>query len=158
MPQCHLVLYHPETEIDPKISLKIITIIMIKQMSYLILVRWPDLLIINKKMRTCQIMDLTIPANLRGKMKESKKRDKYLDLARELKKLWNMKVTVMPSVISMFVTVIKGLVSRLKDLETRGCVETIQTTALLRLTRILRRVLGTWVELLSLRLQWKNIS
>ena len=28
------------------------------------------------------------------KLKESKKGDKYLDLARELKKLWNMKLTV----------------------------------------------------------------
>ena len=35
-------------------------------------------------------------------------------------------------------------------------VETIQTTALLRTARILRRVLETWGDLLSLRLQWKN--
>ena len=42
------------------------------------------------------------------KLKESEKKDKYLDLARELKKLCNMKVTIMPIVIGAFVTVTKG--------------------------------------------------
>ncbi len=32
-------------------------------------------------------------------LKEYAKNDKYLDLARELKKLWNMKVTIVPIVI-----------------------------------------------------------
>ncbi len=35
-------------------------------------------------------------------MKEYEKNDKYLDLARELKKLWNMKVTIIPIVIDAF--------------------------------------------------------
>ena len=39
-----------------------------------------------------------------------------------------------------------------------GRVETIQTTALLRTAKILRRVLETWGDLLSLKLQWKTIS
>ena len=39
-----------------------------------------------------------------------------------------------------------------------GRVETIQTTALLRTARILRRVLETWGDLLSLKLQWETIS
>ena len=43
-----------------------------------------------------QIVDFAIPADYKVKLKESKKKDKYLDLARELKKLWNMKVTVIP--------------------------------------------------------------
>ena len=33
-------------------------------------------------------------------MNETEKIDNYLDLARELKKLWNMKVTVIPIVVS----------------------------------------------------------
>ena len=35
--------------------------------------------------------------------------NKYLDLARELKKLWNMKVTIIPIVIGAFGTVTKRL-------------------------------------------------
>ena len=88
-------------------------------------------------------MDFAIPADHRVKQKESRKRDKYLDLARELKKLWNMKVTVISIVIGALDTVTEGLIKGLEDLEIRGRVETIQMTALLRLARILRRVLET---------------
>ena len=73
------------------------------------------------------------------KLKESEKRGKYLDLARELKKLWNMKVMVIPVVIGVLGTVTKGLVQRLEGLEIRGRDVTIQTTALLRSARILRK-------------------
>ena len=64
--------------------------------------RKPGLIIINKKKRTCKIVDFTIPADHRIKLKESEKKDKYLDLARELKKLWNMQVTILPIVIGAF--------------------------------------------------------
>ena len=86
-------------------------------------------------------MNFAVPANHLVKLKESEKIDKYLDLARELKKLWNVKVTII--VIGALGTVPKDLVLGLEDLEIRGRVETIQTTALLRSARILRRVLET---------------
>ena len=40
----------------------------------------------NKKNSTCRIVDFAILADHSMKNKESKKRDKYLDLARDLKK------------------------------------------------------------------------
>ena len=46
---------------------------------------------------------------------ESEKRDKYLDLARERKKIWSMKVIVITIVISALGTVIRRLVEGLKD-------------------------------------------
>ena len=45
-------------------------------------------------------MDFAVPADHWLKLKESDKKDKYEDLARELKKLWNMKVTVVSIVTS----------------------------------------------------------
>ena len=54
-----------------------------------------------------------------------------------------MKVTIVPIVIGSFGTVIKGFLNGPEDLEVGGRVETIQTTALLRTARILRRVLET---------------
>ena len=96
-----------------------------------------------QKKRTCKIVDFAVPAEHRIKLKECEKKDKCLDLARELKKLWNMQVTIMLIVIGAFGTVTNGLLKRLEDLEVGGRVETIQTTALLRTTRILRRVLET---------------
>ena len=72
--------------------------------------------------------------------------------------LWNKKVTIVPIVIGALGTVTKGLLKSLEDLEVGGRVETIQTTALLRTARNMRRVLETWGDLLSLKLQWKTIS
>ena len=69
-----------------------------------------------------------------------------------------MWVTIVPILIGAFGTVTKGLCKSLEDLEVGGRVETIQTTALLKTARILRRILETWGELLSLKLQWKTIS
>ena len=69
-----------------------------------------------------------------------------------------MKVTTVPIVIGVLGTVTKWLLKGLEDLEVGGRVETIQTTALLRTSRILRRVLETWGDLLSLKIQWKTIS
>ena len=62
-------------------------------------------------------MDFVIQANHRIKLKESEKKDKYLDLARELKKLWNMKVTIIQVMIGAFGTLTKGLLKGLEDLE-----------------------------------------
>ena len=85
-------------------------------------------------------MNFGVPADHRIKLKECEKKD----LARELKKLWNMKVTIIPIVIGVFGTVTKGLLKGQEDLEVEGRVETIQTTTLLRTVRILRRVQETW--------------
>ena len=52
------------------------------QTDHLISARRPDLVIVNK--RTCRIVDVTVPPDYRVKLKESEKRDKYLDLAREM--------------------------------------------------------------------------
>ena len=69
-----------------------------------------------------------------------------------------MKVTIVPIVIGALGTIAKWLLKVLEDLEVSRHVETIETTALLRTARILRRVLETWGDLLSLKLQWKTIS
>ena len=115
-----------------------------------------------KKKGTCRIVNF----DHRAKLKEREKRDKYLDLVREQKKLWNMKVTVIPIVIGALGTVTKGPEQGLEDLEIRGSVATIQATALLRLPRIwkspgdVRRhaVTQTPVENHQLTLVWKILK
>ena len=62
-------------------------------------------------------------------MKETEKIDKYLDLARELKKLWNMKVIVILIVVGAFGMASKDLEKRLMEQEISGRTKTIQTTA-----------------------------
>ena len=92
-----------------------------------------------QKKGICKILDFAVSADHRIKLKECEKKDKYLALARELKKkLWNMKVTIRSIEIGAFGTVTKGLLKGLEDLEVGGRVETIQTTTLFRSARTLR--------------------
>ena len=92
------------------------------QMDLLILARRTDHKIINKKKRTCQIGDFAVPADHRVKLKEKEKRNEYQDLARELKNLWNMKVTVIPILIGTLGTVTKMIDKRNGGLENKGTI------------------------------------
>ena len=72
-------------------------------------------------------MNFAVPVDHRLTFNKSEKRDEYLDLARELKKkkLWHMKVTVIPVVIDALGTIAKELVKELEDLDIWGQVEII---------------------------------
>ena len=83
-------------------------------------------------------------------------RDKSLDLDREPKKLCNVKVTVITVAIGALGTIPKGFLKELQDSVIRGQAETIETKALLRPARILKKVRETWGDLLSLMLQLKT--
>ena len=71
--------------------------------------------LINKRKRICKIVDFAVPADHRINLKESEKKNKYIDFAKELKKLQNMKVTIVPIVIGALGTVTKGLLKGLED-------------------------------------------
>ena len=73
----------------------------------------------NKKKRTYKIVDFAVPADCRLKWKDKKMKDRYHDLAKELKKLWNIKVTFIQIVIGALCTVTKRLIKGLEDLEIR---------------------------------------
>ena len=90
--------------------------------------RRPVLVLINKKKRTCSVVNFAVLADHGLKIKESEKRDKHLDLTRKLKKQLNMKVTVIPIVVDALGMIHKDLEKGLKETEIRLRIETIQTT------------------------------
>ena len=61
-------------------------------------------------------MDFAVLADHRIKLKENEKKENYLEIARELKKLWNMKVTIIPMKIGAFGKITKGLIKALGGL------------------------------------------
>ena len=75
--------------------------------------------------KKCKIVDFAVSADLRIKLKECERKDKYLDLAWELKKLWNMKVTIVPIMIDAFGTVTEEWSKGLEDLDVGRRVDTI---------------------------------
>ena len=112
----------------------------------------------HKKKRTCKIVDFAVPADHRINLKESEKKDKYLDLVRELKKTMEHEGDNCTSCGWCFWYSYQRIIKGTGGLGIRGRVDTIQTTTSLRTTIILRRVLETWEELLSLKLQLMTIS
>ena len=70
-------------------------------------------------------MGIAIPADHRVKLKESNKRDKFLDPVRELKRTMDYEVTVIPIVVGALRTVLKGWVSGVLVLEIRGRAQII---------------------------------
>ena len=90
----------------------IIIIIIIIQMDYPIAIRKPDRVLINKEKRTCHLKNCTISIDHWIKWKERRKLDKYLDSAWELKRLWNMKMTIIVGVVR---TVLKNLFRKWKN-------------------------------------------
>ena len=74
------------------------------QTDHLIPARRLDLIIINKKREFAKLWIWLSRRNTIN-LKECEKKDKYLYLARELKKLGNMKVTFVPIVTGAFGTI-----------------------------------------------------
>ena len=69
------------------------------QTDHVIESRWPDMIIVEKKKNKCQIIDFTAPYGTRVDEKEQEKILKYQNLARELKKLWDTKLNIIPVII-----------------------------------------------------------
>ena len=128
------------------------------QTSHLISARRPDFIIINNKERELAKLWTLLSQLTTVKLKISEKKDKNLDLLGNWKKTWNKKVTFIPIIIGALDSVTEGSLKGLKDSEIRGRVKTIWTKALLKSARILRRVLETRGDLLSLKVKWKTIS
>ena len=111
------------------------------QTDHVIEARRPDLILIKKEENNCIIVDFAIPYDTRIEQKEKEKVEKYQDLKRELQKLWNMKVKVVPIVIGALGTPPKDIKRRVEELGIETRIEEMQKTVILQSARILRKVL-----------------
>ena len=87
------------------------------------------------------VLDIAVPGDSRVEAKENEKVQKYQDLARELRKLWQFKVKVVPVVVGALGTIPKALEKHLKEIGTSVRVKLLQKAALLGTARILRKTL-----------------
>ena len=102
--------------------------------------RRPDLVVVDKKERSCKIIDFAVPGESRIEEKEKDKIEKYQDLGRELQKIWNVKVKIIPLVVASLGAIPKqfGFKKQIGITTERAQV---QKTVLLGTARILRKVL-----------------
>ena len=99
------------------------------------------MIFIDKKHHECQIIDFAISYDTRVDDKEVEKIEKYSDLARELKKVSNMKVIMVPLVVGALGTPAKELEKRLKTIGIETKITELQKTVLIHTSRILRKVI-----------------
>ena len=68
------------------------------QTDHVIEARRPDLVVVDKE-RSCKIIDFAVPGDSRIEEKKKDKIEKYQDLGRELQKMWNVEVKIIPLVV-----------------------------------------------------------
>ena len=71
---------------------------------------------VDEKPRTCKIIDFAVPRDSRIEEKEKEKIEKYQDLRRELQKIWNVRVKIIPLVVGSLGAIPKQFGNRLKRL------------------------------------------
>ena len=100
------------------------------------LARRRDIILIDKKERTCYFEDFAVPMENQRKWKVIK----YLDLAKA-EKLCKIMAKMIPIVVRALGIVPKATEKRLEKLKISGRIVTTQTSAQLKSTYIFRRVL-----------------
>ena len=73
--------------------------------------------------------------------KEKYQREKYQDLGRELQRIWNVKVKIMPLVVGSLGAIPKQFGNRLKQICITVGIAQVERTVLLGTARVLRKVL-----------------
>ena len=111
------------------------------QTDHVIEARRPDLVVVDKKERSCKIIDFAVPGDSRIEEKEKDKIEKYQDLGRELQKIWHFKVEIVPLVVGSLGAIPKQFGNRLKEIGIAVGTAQVQETVLLGTARILRKVL-----------------
>ena len=111
------------------------------QTDHVIETRRPDLVVVVNKERSCKIIDFAVPGDSRIAEKEKDKTEKYQDLGRELQKIRNVKLKIIPLVLSSLGAIPKQFGNRLKQIGITAGTAQVQKTVLLGTARILRKVL-----------------
>ena len=62
--------------------------------------RKPDIVVVNKNERSCAIIDIAIPGDMRVSEKEKEKIERYQELKKEIKRMWNIRSIQVIPVIS----------------------------------------------------------
>ena len=111
------------------------------QTNHVIEAQRPDLVVVDKKERSCKIIDFGVPGDIRIEEKEKDKMGKYQELGRELQKIWNVKVKIIPLAVGSLGAIPKEFGNRLKQIGIRARTAQVQKTVLLGTAKILGKVL-----------------
>jgi len=101
----------------------------------------PDIIIKNKKEKTCTLIDVAIPADRNVVQKEAEKKLKYKSLCIEIQRMWKLKCTIVPVIIGATGIVTRSLKKNLEAVPGKHSIDSLQKTAILGTSHIIRKVL-----------------
>ena len=101
----------------------------------------PDIIIKNKKRETCTLIDVAIFADINVVQKKAEKNLKYKNLGIEIQRMWNLKCTIIPVIIGATGIVTRSLRKNLEDMPGKHSIDSLQKTAILGTSHIIRKVL-----------------
>ena len=101
----------------------------------------PDFIVLDNKKRTRKIIDFAGPGDSRIEEKEKEKIKKDQDLRRELQKIRNVRMKIMPLVLGALGVIPKQFGNILKETGIIAEVGQVQKTVLLGTVRIIREIL-----------------
>jgi stage III sporulation protein SpoIIIAA len=84
---------------------------------------------------------VAIPADRNIVQKEAEKKLKYKSLRIEIQRMWNLKCTITPIVIGATAIVRRNLKKILEAVPGKYSIESLQKTAILGTTHVIRKVL-----------------
>ena len=103
----------------------------------------PDIVVVDKREKTCLIIDIACPLDANIQEKEKEKSVKYQDLRRELEQLWKVKARVVPVVVGALGAVTKKHEGHVRSIMEEISIDDLQKATLLGTARLLREVLHT---------------
>ena len=101
----------------------------------------PDIVIKNKKEKTCTLIDVAIPADRNVVQKEAENKLKYKSLCIEIQRMWNLKCTIIPVKIGATEIVTRSLRKNLEAVPGKHSIGSLQKTTILGTSHIIRKVL-----------------
>jgi hypothetical protein len=100
-----------------------------------------DIIIKNKKEKTCTLMDVAIPTDRNVVQEESEKKLKYKSLCIEIHRMWDLKCTIIPVIIGATGIVTRSLRKNLEAVPGKNSIDSLRKAAILGTSRIIRKVL-----------------
>jgi hypothetical protein len=97
----------------------------------------PDIIIKNKKEKTCTQIDVAVPADRNVVQKEAEKKLKYTSLCTEIQRMWNLKCNIMPVICGANGTVTNGLRKHLEAIAENHSINSLEKTAIIETSHII---------------------
>ena len=93
------------------------------------------MVVVDKKRRTCKIIDFRVSGDSKFEEKEKENIEKYQDQRMKLQKIWNVRLMIIPLAVASLGAIPKQFGNRLKQIGVTAEIGQVQKTETARILR-----------------------